>query len=144
MRAVGHDLSDEDRAEMRDRFPIVVHPVAPRHDVTGRRYLYVNRYFTTRIVGLEEFESDELVEMLARQSDYPEYQCRYRWQNEFVAFWAKRAVQHYATSDYRPETRVMERASIIGTRPRVRPSSEGHTGETTSPRNVTSPSCPRI
>ena len=91
-----------------------MHAVAPRHDVTGRRYLYVNRYFTTRIVGLEEFESDELVEMLARQSDYPEYQCRYRRQNDSVAFWDNRAVQHYATSDYWPEARVMGRASIMG------------------------------
>ncbi len=31
--------------------------------------------------------------------------------------WAHRAVQHYASSDYWPARRVMERATIIGDRP---------------------------
>ena len=42
--------------------------------------------------------------------------CRFRWQPDSVAFWDNRAVQHYASSDYWPERRVMERASIIGGR----------------------------
>jgi taurine dioxygenase len=117
MQAFGHNLSDADRAETRERFPVVHHPVAPRHDVTGRRYLYINRYFTTKIIGLEKADSDELIEYLARQADYPEYQCRYTWRNDSVAFWDNRAVQHYAASDYWPEVRIMERASIVGSRP---------------------------
>jgi taurine dioxygenase len=51
-------------------------------------------------------------------SDTPEYQCRFTWEPDSVAFWDNRAVQHLASSDYWPEIRVMERASIIGERPR--------------------------
>ncbi len=102
---------------MREQFPVATHPVALPHEVTGRRHLYVNRHFTTGIVGLPDEESRELLENLALQSDYPEYQCRFSWRNDSVAFWDNRAVQHYATSDYWPEPRVMERASIPGGRP---------------------------
>ena len=119
MSAFGRLRPKGERDEMRERYPLVEHPVAPRHEATGRRYLYVNRYFTSRILGVSDAESIELIEMLSRQADYPEYQCRYRWQNDSVAFWDNRAVQHYAASDYWPEKRVMERASVIGKRPSV-------------------------
>ncbi len=103
--------------EMRARYPVVVHPVAPRHPATGRRHLYVSRIFVNRIVGLPDGESAELLEFLCRQADYPEYQCRFHWEPDSVAFWDNRAVQHYASSDYWPIVRVMERASIVGDRP---------------------------
>jgi alpha-ketoglutarate-dependent taurine dioxygenase len=54
---------------------------------------------------------------LCRQVDYPEHQCRFQWTTNAVAFWDNRAVQHYASSDYWPETRIMQRASIVGPRP---------------------------
>ncbi|MFM7755933.1 MAG: TauD/TfdA dioxygenase family protein, partial [Actinomycetota bacterium] len=47
----------------------------------------------------------------------PEYQCRFHWEPDSIAFWDNRACQHYACSDYWPEIRIMERASIIGERP---------------------------
>jgi taurine dioxygenase len=68
-------------------------------------------------VGLDREESDDLVDRLARQAETVEYQCRFRWEAHSVAFWDNRAVQHYASSDYWPQRRVMERASIAGDRP---------------------------
>ena len=54
---------------------------------------------------------------LYRQADVPEYQCRFRWEKNSIAFWDNRAVQHYASSDFDPQRRVMERVTIIGDRP---------------------------
>ena len=87
------------------------------HPETGRRTLFVNRDFTTCIVGMSPDDSDELLDQLYRQADYPEYQCRYRWSAAAVAIWDNRATQHYAANDYFPQRRVMERVAIAGDRP---------------------------
>ena len=58
-----------------------------------------------------------MVAYLIQQHARPEYQCRFRWEPNSVAFWDNRAVQHYACSDYWPQGRVMERVTIIGDRP---------------------------
>jgi taurine dioxygenase len=106
---------DADRlAEMQREYPAVRHPVVRTHPETGRKTLYVNEIFTREIVG----ESHELLAYLCQQARVPEYQCRFRWTPGAVAFWDNRATQHYAISDYWPSRRVMERATIIGDRPR--------------------------
>ncbi|CAM8623369.1 TauD Probable taurine catabolism dioxygenase [Acidimicrobiia bacterium] len=117
MGSFGNQFPTERQQEMRDRFPLIEHPVVITHQVTGQKLLYVNRYFTNEIVGLEENESDALLEHLYRQAETVEHQIRFRWENDSVAFWDNRAVQHYASSDYWPQRRVMERASIKGPRP---------------------------
>jgi taurine dioxygenase len=117
VRAFGAGVPDEQKAEMRERYPVVEHPVVITHEGSGRKLLYVNRAFTDSIVGLDPEESDDLLWMLCRQAETVEYQVRFRWTADSVAFWDNRAVQHYAASDYWPERRVMERASIVGGRP---------------------------
>jgi len=117
-RAFGHQVSDEDKQQMRERFPAVEHPVVRTHPETGRKLLYVNRFFVDHIVGLGPDESTALIDLLSKQAELPEYQCRFQWEAGSVAFWDNRAVQHYAASDYWPDVRVMERASIVGDRPR--------------------------
>ena len=47
----------------------------------------------------------------------PEYQCRFRWRADSIAFWDNRSTQHYAVSDYFPAVRVMERVTVAGDRP---------------------------
>jgi alpha-ketoglutarate-dependent sulfate ester dioxygenase len=117
-QAFGHTLDDAARDEMRATHPPVRHPVVRTHPETGRRTLFVNAVFTTHVVGLPEEESRALLQVLTAEAATVEYQCRFRWTEHSVAFWDNRAVQHYASSDYWPERRVMERASIVGDRPR--------------------------
>ena len=114
MRSFAGQVPADQRAAMRARYPLVEHPLAPTHHATGRRYLYANHNFVNRIVGLDPDESAELLTLLCSQAEYPEYQCRFRCEPDSIAFWDNRAVQHYASSDYWPERRIMERASIIG------------------------------
>jgi len=114
VRTFGRQVPPDKMAETRARYPAVEHPVVCRHAATGRRHLYVNRTFVDHVVGLDPDESLALLDRLCRQADYPEYQCRFHWEDHSVAFWDNRMVQHYAASDYWPQSRVMERASIVG------------------------------
>lgn len=113
----GHMIPPAQRAAVRARYPLVTHPVVCRHAETGRRHLYVNRFFTSHVVGMSDEASQRLIDRLSRRAEIVEYQCRFHWEPHSVAVWDNRAAQHYASSDYWPETRVMERASIIGPRP---------------------------
>jgi taurine dioxygenase len=99
-------------------YPTVEHPVVRTHPETGRKALYVNAAFTRYIVGMEKGESDALLAHLYAQAAIPEYQCRFRWEKNSIAFWDNRASQHYAASDYFPAVRRMERVTVIGDRPR--------------------------
>ena len=116
-KAFGHMVSDEQKAETQAKFPPVEHPVVRTHPESGKKLLYVNQFFVDHLVGVSEQESIELMKKLCRQAELVEYQVRFRWEKDSIAFWDNRAVQHYAASDYWPDVRVMERASIIGDKP---------------------------
>jgi taurine dioxygenase len=98
-------------------YPRAEHPVVRTHPVTRRRALFVNRFFTTRIVGLTRGESDAILEMLLRHIETPEFSMRFRWQPGSVAFWDNRCAQHHALWDYYPHTRYGHRVTICGDRP---------------------------
>ncbi|TVY07806.1 TauD/TfdA dioxygenase family protein [Paenibacillus cremeus] len=115
--AFGVKLPPDELAARQEEFPAALHPVVRTHPETGRRLLYVNPNFTTRIVGLEPDESERLLQLLFRQAHIPEYQVRFRWEPNAIAFWDNRATQHYAVSDYYPERRIAERVAISGDRP---------------------------
>lgn len=110
----GLGMPAEARELLAAEFPPAVHPVVRVHPETGRRILFVNRIFTQSIVGLSPAESDELLGLLLRQFERAEIQCRYRWSPGAVAFWDNRSTLHYASSDYFPARRVMDRISIAG------------------------------
>lgn len=119
LRAFGGQVPADRLDEMREKYPLAEHPIVVTHDETGRRYLYVNRVFTSRIVGMEPEESAALLRLLCDQAFTAEYQVRFAWQEHSIAFWDNRGAQHYASSDYWPQRRVMERASIVGGRPKA-------------------------
>jgi len=103
--------------EARAKNPPVHHPVVRTHPVSGRRGLFVNEGFTTRIDGLKANESDALLRLLFAHVSRPEFTVRWRWKLGDVAFWDNRLTQHYALADYLPARRVMHRATILGDRP---------------------------
>lgn len=111
-------LSPEDKEQRRKEFPPAAHPIVRTHPVSGRRCLYVNPVFTSHVDGLPEAESDALLSELYGHARVPEYQVRFRWEKDSIAFWDNRSSQHYAISDYWPPPRVMDRITIIGDEPR--------------------------
>ena len=99
------------------KFPMPEHPVFRTHPDTGKKVIYVNRAFTQYIKGWEENESKDMLDFLYSRASTPEYQCRFAWENNSIAFWDNRACQHYANSDYWPQIRRVERVTIVGDRP---------------------------
>lgn len=111
----GHSIGGID--EMQRRWPPLAHPVVRTHPETGRKLLFVNSNFVTRIVGLTERENAALLPMLLDHVRSPDFQVRFRWEPGSVAFWDNRSCQHYAVPDY-DQRRIMHRVTIAGDEPR--------------------------
>jgi taurine dioxygenase len=98
-------------------YPKATHPVVRVHPVTGRRALFVNAFFTVRINELPAAESRAVLAFLMEHLARPEFQMRFRWQADSVAFWDNRSTQHMALWDYYPHVRSGYRVTIKGDRP---------------------------
>jgi taurine dioxygenase len=105
------------RKNVTGELPRAEHPVVRTHPVTGRKALFVNRNFTTHIVGMSRLESDALLEMLYRHSERDDFKCRFKWQPSSIAFWDNRCTMHLAMWDYYPQKRYGHRVTIAGTKP---------------------------
>lgn len=89
-----------------------IHPVAPKHPVTGKRLLFVNRSFTQHIIGMLKAESDRFLGLLFGHIETANLQVRFRWKKGSVAIWDNRCTQHYAVADYLPNYRRMHRVIV--------------------------------
>ena len=116
-RLIKEGKSPKEIEAFNKKFPMPEHPVFRTHPDTGKKVIYVNRAFTQYIKGWEENESKDMLDFLYSRASTPEYQCRFAWENNSIAFWDNRACQHYANSDYWPQIRRVERVTIIGDRP---------------------------
>ena len=94
------------------------HPAVLRNPVTGRRMLYLNPTYVTRLDGLSEAESAPLLDQIQRHVTRPEFCIRYSWTPGTVAVWDNLATQHYAVNDYQGHERLMYRTTYAGLSPR--------------------------
>jgi taurine dioxygenase len=98
--------------------PPVAHPVVRTHPDSGRRTLFVNGLFTTRVLGLSEKESTELLEHLYDHMLQDRFRYRFKWRPNSVAFWDNRITQHRPINDYYPAHRKLQRITVEGDRPK--------------------------
>jgi len=117
IQSYGYRVDQAKRDELRAAYPLMVHPVIRTHPETGEKHLFVNKVFTTRILGLPEDEARTLLAELLDRVKTPEYQVRFRWTPNAIVFWDNRATQHYAILDYWPQERIVERVTIVGDAP---------------------------
>jgi taurine dioxygenase len=98
-------------------YPCSTHPIVRTHPVTGRKCLFVNQSYTTKIPELEKDESKAVLDFLYEHVKNPNFQVRFRWKQHSIAFWDNRCAQHLAVWDYFPDTRSGYRVTIAGEKP---------------------------
>ena len=104
----------ESNGESKTEYPSAIHPVIRTHPETGKKAIFVNKFFTTRIVGLEPQESKFILDFLFSHIEKTEFQIRYRWNKNDMAFWDNRCTIHKALWDYFPHERKGRRVTIKG------------------------------
>ena len=92
----------------------VSHPVVRTHPETGRRALFVSEHFTTRILGVSEQRSRELLDLLFDYGTRAEHVYRHQWQPHDMVFWDNRSLMHLAAGCPDHLRRKLYRTTIEG------------------------------
>ena len=92
--------------------PPVIHPVIRTHPETGKKLIFVNALFTEKINEVNKEESKKLLKFLCEHIKKDQFVCRFKWENNSIAFWDNRSVIHKPDNNYWPQLRRMERITI--------------------------------
>jgi taurine dioxygenase len=102
--------------EQQRKTPDVAHPAVRTHPYNGRKCLFVNEGYTTRIEGMAQAQSDAMLAGLFAHIKKPEFVYRHQWRVGDFLIWDNCATQHCAVQDYAlPQRRLMERTTLCGT-----------------------------
>ena len=103
--------------EQRARKPPVAQPIFRIHPITGRKVLYCNPGYATRIDGMSEAESAELLNFLFRHQEQPKYFHAHQWAEGDVLMWDNIGTLHQAWPDYTAdEHRLIKRCQVMADR----------------------------
>jgi taurine dioxygenase len=107
------NLSAEQIAQVKP----VAQPIVRVHPETGRKALFVSEHFTTKIIGMPEDESRELLDAIYAHSVLPEHVYRHQWLPHDMVFWDNRSLMHLAAGCPPEMRRLLHRTTIEGTKP---------------------------
>jgi taurine dioxygenase len=96
------------------------HPLVRVHPVTGRRALYLGRrraWPSNYIVGMDNAESEALLDKLWGHATQPRYAWTHRWRVGDIVLWDNRCCMHYRTEVDASQARVLHRTTIKGEAP---------------------------
>jgi taurine dioxygenase len=97
--------------------PPVSQPIFRTHPITGRTVLYCNPGYATRIDGMPQAESDELLDFLFAHQERDKYFYAHQWAEGDVLMWDNIGTVHNAVPDYRAdEPRYMRRVQVMATK----------------------------
>lgn len=88
------------------------HPAVVRHPHTGRKALYINPLFTSRIEGIPRDESDALLEEICRFTENLDLVYSHAWQQRDLLVWDNWGSCH-AREDFPADQIRMLRRSIV-------------------------------
>jgi taurine dioxygenase len=108
---------NKNEVDSNKEYPSATHPIIRTHPETKKKAIYVNKFFTTRIEGLEYEESNLILDYLFSHIEKTEFQIRYKWNKNDLAFWDNRCTIHKALWDYFPNERKGRRVTIKGSVP---------------------------
>ena len=103
--------------EQRAKKPPVSQPIFREHPITGRLILYCNPGYAMRIDGMDQAESDKLLDFLFKHQEQEKFFHAHKWAEGDVLIWDNIGTVHNAVPDYRPnEPRYMRRVQVMATR----------------------------
>jgi taurine dioxygenase len=97
-----------------------VHPLARLHPVTRKPALYLGRrrvWPSNYIVGMDNGESEALLDRLWAHATQPKYAWTHRWRVGDIVLWDNRCCMHYRTEVDSSQARVLHRTTIRGEAP---------------------------
>jgi taurine dioxygenase len=90
--------------------------VVHTHPGNGRKALFVSEHFTSRVLGLTDDESRDLLDQLFAHS-VPQFVYRHQWQPHDLVFWDNRSVLHLASGTPEHLRRKLYRTTVEGDTP---------------------------
>jgi taurine dioxygenase len=112
------DEYQDRRIDLRERplsqVPHCFQPIVVRHPETARRAIYVNRLMSHRIEGLDEAESEALLEELFAYTEAPDIRYTHVWRPGDLLMWDNLCSTHARTDFPADERRLMRRYTIAG------------------------------
>lgn len=109
---IGHEPKDDSLSGFRAE-GIPLRPLVKEHPVTGRKALFIGRH-AYGIPGLDEAESERLLDDLLAFACRPPRIYRHEWRVGDVVVWDNRAVLHRARPYDHQEPRVMVHVRVAG------------------------------
>ena len=97
------------------------HPIVRTHPETGHSALYLGRRTNSKINGLPQKESDELLDFLWAHATQQEFVWRHQWRVGDLVVWDNRCTNHYREAFDPNSRRILHRLQAKGTRPFTAP-----------------------
>jgi taurine dioxygenase len=94
--------------------PHHAHPIFVTHPDTGRKTLFVDRLMTTRIEGMSQPESDEILDQLYEIGERREFIFEHVWKLGDFLMWDNRCTIHARTDFPKEERRLLRRCTVEG------------------------------
>ena len=95
--------------------PPVEHPLVRTHPETGLKSLFVGMY-SSRIIGMEQVEADQLVAELLTHATQEKYTFTQKWRTNDFVVWDNRSLVHRAIPNYQmgAHRRILRRCVVRG------------------------------